>query len=570
MFQVTRRVSARSLVMTTRWGVTAFAVAATVCCSYGSSAAAAANAAHQYGSTGVRSTTSGFADDKWGDPAADSTAKNAYGKNAAEQDPGSLYTVENAIGARNVWNHKDSQGRQDTGQGVGVAVLDSGVNQVAGLSAAGKVTYGPDLSIEGNGALAQQDTFGHGTFMAGIIAGRGTANPSSDLGSAPAQIQLGVAPDAKLLAVKLATTDGSTDVSQVIAALDWVTEHPVMADGTRIRVINLSYGTSSAQTYTADPLAAAAENAWRHGIVVVTSAGNDGTTDGSLTDPAIDPYVLAIGATDSGNRIDGWQGDHATAASFSSVGTTARRPDLSAPGTSIVSVRDTGSYIDTNHPEGKVSGDPTGSLFRGSGTSQAAAVVSGSVADLLQAYPTLTPDQVKYVLTHSAQVMKTADPNAVGAGTLNLAGAYDLASHMVAGDNNAVTLRAAAVQKFAQSTGQGSIDAARGDSALVDADGNAADRRNRRPRQPVERRRLVAGLLHPHGLVRRYLPRRRMDRSRLGHHRQHHHLGPLVLRTLVLSPLERRRLDIGPLVLRSLVLSPLVLSPLVLSPLVLQ
>ncbi len=429
-------------------------------------------AAHDAAFVGAHSLISGWSGSKWGDASADSAAKNAYGKNAAQQDPGSLFTVETAIGARNVWNKKDARGRQVTGQGVGVAVLDSGISPVAGLSAAGKVTFGPDLSIEGNGELAQQDTFGHGTFMAGIIAGRGTSNPSSALASAPAQVQLGVAPDAELLAIKLATTDGSTDVSQVIAALDWVTEHPVLPDGTRVRVINLSYGTTSAQSYTADPLAAAAENAWRHGIVVVTSAGNDGTTDGRLTDPAIDPYVLAIAATDSGDRTDGWNGKNAAVAAFSSVGNAARRPDLAAPGTSIVSVRDTGSYIDVNHPEGRVSGDTTGTLFRGSGTSQAAAVVSGAVADLLQAYPTLTPDQVKYVLTHSANAIANADPNAAGAGTLNLAAAYDLASHMVATDNNAAALRAAATQNFAQSTGQGSIDAARGDSVLVDADGN--------------------------------------------------------------------------------------------------
>ena len=125
--------------------------------------------------------------------------------------------------------------------------------------------------------------------MAGIIADRGTTNASTTLATAPATIQLGVAPVAEPLAVKLATIDGSTDLSQVVAALDWVVEHPVMPDGTPIRVINLSYGTPSAQAYTADPLAAAADNAWRQGIVVVVCAGNDGTPDGRLTNPPIDP-----------------------------------------------------------------------------------------------------------------------------------------------------------------------------------------------------------------------------------------------------------------------------------------
>jgi len=334
------------------------------------------------------------------------------------------------------------------------------------------VAYGPDLSIEANGVLTQQDTFGHGTFMAGIIAGRGTTRSSSDLTKASANVQLGVAPDAKLLALKLATTDGSVDVSQVIAALDWVTQHPVLADGTRVRVINLSYGTNSAQTYLADPLAAAAENAWKHGIVVVTSAGNGGSDSGRLTDPAIDPYVIAVGATDSNSSLDGWAANHTTVASYSQVGSAERHVDLVAPGTSLVSTRAPGSFVDVNNPSGLVSGDVSGQLFRGSGTSQAAAVVSGSVALLLQAYPTLTPDQVKFALTSSADPVKNASAAAAGAGTLDLAEALRTASHLAGTGKATANLRAAAVQAFPNSSGQGSIDAARGGSFLADADGN--------------------------------------------------------------------------------------------------
>ncbi len=415
-----------------------------------------------------------WSDGTWGDPAADKISKDLYGKNAAGTGPRLALHVSEAVGARKAWKNKDLKGRQFTGLGVGVAVLDSGINQVPGLDSPGKVTYGPDLSIEANGVLAQKDTYGHGTYLAGIIAGRSVANPSADLAGAPAQVQLGVAPDAKLLAVKLATTDGSTDVSQVIAALDWVVEHPVMPDGTPIRVINLAYGTNSAQHHTLDPLAAAAENAWKHGIVVVTSAGNDGTTDGRLTNPAVNPYVLAIAATDSGVKTDGWKGGRAVKANYSSVGNAERRPDLAAPGTSIVSVRPVGSALDTEHPEGRVAGDPTGKLFRGSGTSQAAAVVSGAVALLLQAYPTLTPDQVKYLLTHSADPVKMAAAEGVGAGTLDIDAAYDLAEDLLADDRRGrgAAMRAAAVQTFAPGTGQGSIDASRGGYALRDPDGD--------------------------------------------------------------------------------------------------
>jgi serine protease AprX len=415
---------------------------------------------------------SGFAGGKWGDAQADAVAKDAYGDNAAAKDPGSLFTVERATGARSVWNRKDRSNDNYTGQGVGVALLDSGVDPVPGLDAPGKIVYGPDLSVEGNGVLADQDTYGHGTFMAGLIAGRRATNPSHDLPSAPASVQLGFAPDAKLLSIKLATTDGSTDVTQVIAALDWVTEHPVLPDGTRVRVINLSYGTDSAQSYQVDPLAAAAENAWQHGIVVVTSAGNEGTTTGQLTDPAYDPYVLAVGAADSSDRIDGWTADHTEPATFSNV-STSRHVDLLAPGTSLVSLRDPGSFIDDNNPQGRVAGDDSHTLFRGSGTSQAAAVVSGAVADLLQAYPTLTPDQVKYVLVATAdRLRQNGSSTSSGAGILDLDAAYDLAAHLAGTDRTATQLRAAAIQSFPQSDGLGSIDRARGATVLLDADGN--------------------------------------------------------------------------------------------------
>jgi serine protease AprX len=459
---------------TTRWGVgvAAAATAAAMCVPATQTEVIADDNASAGLVTAAADTPSDFDGRRWGDAWTDAVSKDDYGRHQARKDPGSLFTVGKAIGARGLWAQRDTSGRPLTGQGVGVAVLDSGVAQVAGLNGAGKVTYGPDLSIEANGVLTQQDTFGHGTFMAGIIAGRGTTNPSSDLPIAPANVQLGVAPDAKLLAMKLATTDGSVDVSQVIAALDWVTQHPVLPDGTRVRVINLSYGTSSTQDYQADPLSAAAENAWQHGIVVVTSAGNNGADDGRLSDPAIDPYVIAVGATDSNDRIDGWQGARATVAPFSEVGSPTRHVDLVAPGTSMVSARAPGSFIDVNHPEGRVSGDVSGTLFRGSGTSQAAAVVSGSAALLLQAYPDLTPDQVKFALTSSADPVLNASEIAAGAGSVDLAGALETASRLSGTDSTATELRAAAAQGFLRSTGQGSIDAARGGSLLVDVAGN--------------------------------------------------------------------------------------------------
>jgi serine protease AprX len=402
---------------------------------------------------------------KWGDPATDAKAKDAQGKNKPSQDAGSLASVTTAIGARGLWKKKDDAGRAITGAGVTVAVLDTGIdNSVLGLSDSGKVIKGPDLSLETNSAdLRGRDTFGHGTHMASIIAARDAVPVDKNGEPQPAdtKVQLGVAPDATLLALKLGTTDGSTDVSQVIAGLDWVVQHR-NDNGMRVRVINLSYGTLSAQAYQLDPLAAAAENAWKHGIVVVVSGGNEGPAAGRLTDPAIDPYVLAVGASDPQAQVSGWA--NPTVSAFSSRGTAARHVDLVAPGSSIASLRTPGSFIDRTYPEGLVSGDTTGRLFRGSGTSQAAAVTSGAVALLLQAYPDLTPDQVKAALVSSARPMAGADLDK-GAGQLDVDGAAAAAKKLIK--------NAGGAQSFAESAGLGSLEAARGGGNLIDPESGA-------------------------------------------------------------------------------------------------
>jgi serine protease AprX len=436
-------------------------LAATFCATTPIGAAAAAPA--------VRASLSASA---WGDLTADLTALDLLGHNAPANDPGSLYTVENAIGARTVWRQQDALGRQITGQGVTVALLDSGTAQVPGLTTPGKLSFGPDLSIEGNGVLTDQDTYGHGTHMAGIIAANDIGPlTASQLANLSPATQLGVAPEADLLSMKLATTDGSTDASQVIAALNWVTEHQTAPDGSRIRVVNLAFGTDSVQPYQLDPLAAAAENAWRHGLVVVVSGGNAGPNAGHLDDPAMDPYVIAVGASDGNDLIGGWALPNV--ASFSSSGSDSRHVDLVAPGTSIVSLRDPGSYVDVNHPEGRVVGDTSGRLFRGSGTSQAAAVVSGAVALLLQAYPNLTPDQVKAALVQSASTMLFTSPRLAGAGQLNVTGALAAAKRLATPCTGLLCrlTNPDVSQRFPISTGQGSLEAARGGSDLVDAEG---------------------------------------------------------------------------------------------------
>jgi len=284
-----------------------------------------------------------------------------------------------------------------TGAGVDVAVIDTGVSPVAGLAGAGKVVNGPDFSLESqNPAFAHLDTNGHGTFMAGLIAGHDSTLTAPYL-FAPASAYRGMAPDARIVSVKVGVADGGVDVSQVIAAIDWVVQHR-NDNGLHIRVINLSYGTNAAQAYTVDPLAYAIEQAWKAGIFVVAASGNAGYTGGqggSMLMPALDPFVLAVGASDSNGTP--WMSDD-TVPTFSSTGSKKRHVDLVAPGAHIVGLRVPGSYVDQTYGStGYVS--PT--LFRGSGSSEATALVSGAAALIIQQRPSITPSQLKLLLMNS-------------------------------------------------------------------------------------------------------------------------------------------------------------------------
>ena len=380
-----------------------------------------------------------------------STAGLLDAKWKADKDLGSSYMTTSTIDAADLWAQRDPAGARSTGKGVGVALIDSGVTPVEGLDGPGKVVNGPDLSFESQAPnLRHLDSFGHGTHMAGIIAGRDSdVRPGKE---DTAKSFVGVAPDATIVNLKVAAADGAVDVSQVIAAIDWVVQHRDDA-GVPIRVLNLSYGTDSTQAYEIDPLAYAVEVAWRHGIVVVVAAGNEGADGTTLTMPAADPYVLAVGASDHNGTKTGADD---TVGTFSSVGGAARAPDLLAPGRSIVSLRDPGGYIDDNYPTARVA-DQNGEqrYFRGSGTSQAAAVVSGAAALLLQQRPELTPDQVKYVLTHNARTLPKAGP-AQGAGVLDLDGI------------DAVVPPAGYAQTYPRATGTGSLEASRGGSHVAD------------------------------------------------------------------------------------------------------
>ncbi len=359
----------------------------------------------------------------------------------ADRDRGSFERVLRNAEIDWVHRRRDEQGHQLTGSGVTVALIDSGVVPVEGLDDPGQVVNGPDLSFESQvEPVRHLDTFGHGTHMAGVIAGR-----DRDF--------RGVAPDARLLSLKVATADGATDVSQVIAALDWVVQHR-HDEGMNVRVVNLSFGTDSTQSYLLDPLAHAAEVAWRKGIVVVVSAGNNGNATERLTNPALDPYVLAVGSSDD-LGTDGPDDDVVT--DFSNRGSVERTPDVVAPGRSIASLRAPGSFVDEHYPSGRVVAEGGESrFFRGSGTSQSAAFVSGVAALLLQQRPELTPDQVKALLTGTATPLRSTDRRLQGAGAVDPRDAVRAPTPLLAR------------QTFPVSTGLGSLEAARGGSHVAD------------------------------------------------------------------------------------------------------
>ena len=195
--------------------------------------------------------------------------------------------------------------------------------------------------------------------------------------------------------MKAGAFDGAADVSQIIAAIDWVVQHR-NDPGVNIRVLNLSFGTDSTQSTRLDPLVYAAEQAWKAGIVVVAAAGNDGRATYSLANPALSPAVIAVGASDPNGTLTTIDD---LIPAFAQHGNVFRGVDVVAPGVSVVSLRVPGGFVDQNVSVGKV-----GTRFQqASGTSQATAVVSGLAALLLSKYPSATPDAIKSYLKGTAQ-----------------------------------------------------------------------------------------------------------------------------------------------------------------------
>ncbi|MDQ4125052.1 MAG: S8 family peptidase, partial [Actinomycetota bacterium] len=346
---------------------------------------------------------------------------------------GTAHRIQNIVRSNDLWT------RGIDGGGTTVALLDTGV-YAGHPDLSGRVVHCEDLSHESGTEAHCADTFGHGTFMAGLIAGNGTASNGKYTGAAPG---------ARIVSVKAAGFDGATDVSTVLAGIQWIVAHK---DVYGIRVMNLSLGTDSAQDYRLSPLNYAVERAWASGIVVVVSAGNSGPGAETVMKPGDDPYVITVGASnDEGSMATG---DDLVPV-FSSRGPTRAnglaKPDVVSPGVHTVSLRSPGSAIDQQYGSTAAVDDL---YFKGTGTSMATATVSGIVAQLLQDEPGLTPDQVKARLTGTARAIAERDRMRVGAGLVD---AYAAVTS---------TSMASANQGLDQATGLGLLEGDRGSAGV--------------------------------------------------------------------------------------------------------
>jgi serine protease AprX len=287
----------------------------------------------------------------------------------------------------------------DTGQGVTVAVLDTGIDNLPDFS--GRLVGGVDLT---GGNNPYQDSYGHGTFVAGLIAGNGLSSNGQYSGEAPG---------ARLVSIKVAGADGTTHLGTLISGLEWVVDHQ---GSYGIKVLNISLGFQPRMTTVLNPLDQAVEAAWNAGITVVTSAGNAGPFNGTVLSPGDDPLVITAGALD----------DMATASvtgdqmnDFSSAGPTSPdgwvKPDLVTSGRSVVSLAAPGSTIYGNNPSARIGS----ANFVGSGTSFSAAITSGAAALVLADNPGLDPNQVKARLLGNTSPGPVGNPFVDGHGALN-------------------------------------------------------------------------------------------------------------------------------------------------------
>jgi serine protease AprX len=293
--------------------------------------------------------------------AADEIVTASASERRFEKDDGRPSLGIGAIDVQRAWSSA-------TGRGVVVALMDTGIADHPDLS--GSVLARVDFVNDGSTSL---DPGGHGTFLAGLIAAHGRTFS-------------GVAPDAKLISLRVLDAQGRGTMHAVLAAFDWVLHN---RSTYHVNVLNLSFGAPQTTTYHRTLLAGVVESAWFAGVTVVSAAGNDGPKPGTIAMPGADPFVVTVGSFDDEGTVNP-NDDHESV--FSSRGPTKdgfTKPDVLAPGEHVVSLRVPGTSLD-NKSDGVSSG-----YARLSGTSASSAFVSGVAALVLEAHPSYSPTQVK-------------------------------------------------------------------------------------------------------------------------------------------------------------------------------
>ncbi|WP_048197713.1 S8 family serine peptidase [Methanocella arvoryzae] len=270
------------------------------------------------------------------------------------------------IGADQAWNSGY------TGKGVTVAIIDTGIDgshpDLNGNKIVGWVDYT-------QGKTTPYDDHGHGTHVAGTVAGTGAADNGK---------YKGVAPEASLIGIKVLGRDGSGSNSNIIKGIDWAVQN-------KADIISMSLGSSSHSKASDDAIKRAVDA----GVTVIVAAGNSGPSGKTVACPGDSPDAITVGATDRNDQI----------ASFSSRGPTYDgrvKPDVTNMGVGLVASKATGV----------ASSKPVGQYYQAmSGTSMATPMTSGVAALLLQAKPDLTPAQVKEALTRTAKPLGSGVPN---------------------------------------------------------------------------------------------------------------------------------------------------------------
>lgn len=282
-----------------------------------------------------------------------------------------------------------------TGKDMVAAVIDTGIYPHRDLTI-------PENRIIGwvdlvNQAAAPYDDNGHGTHIAGIIAGNGASSRGR---------YRGMAPEAKLVGIKALDSSGSGNISDIIAGIEWVIEYK---EQYQIRAINLSLGATAQSSYRFDPLCRATTAAWRNGLVVCAAAGNDGPETGTINTPGINPAIITVGNLDDRRTFQAADDQLNASSSRGPTIDNLLKPDLLTPGTEINSLRNGRGYRQLT------------------GTSMATAVATGATLQMVQKWPSLRPDEVKQRFITNARSIEL-EPALQGAGVLNVEQTFEKAA----------------------------------------------------------------------------------------------------------------------------------------------